>query len=211
MPNLVSLDLGFYGQRPNLDTLFMSLSMDRLPHLRWLYINYVNLKKGERFDFSEGDDYRDPLGVTQLSDMPDWKLPWNEDISEHVLEAIKMEEKARRFNLAVESNLSQLVQVFHLQIVECYNRAVGELYFNGRTDPLEFALALAAKHGLVIDVIDIDWRKESLSRKELDWFHVTLGPVAGFAGGDRFNVYGIMRREPPESSEEEEDDSDDSD
>ncbi|GAA5897709.1 uncharacterized protein JCM6883_006792 [Sporobolomyces salmoneus] len=146
--------------------------------------------------------------VTALSDMTDWRLPWDLYPSDYVLEAVEMEKKARGYGLTVESNLSELVQVFRLQVVECYNRAVGELYFNGEKDPLDYALALAAKHDLDIDRIEIDWRKESFSRKDLEWFQVKVDGIAGFESEDWAHVYGIKRRASSDSDEEEEEEDD---
>ncbi|GAA5902324.1 uncharacterized protein JCM6883_001369 [Sporobolomyces salmoneus] len=101
--------------------------------------------------------------------MTDWNCPGNRTISDLIREAKEMVEKAESIGLVVQSNLSELIRVFRLQIVECYNRAVGDLYFHELTEPLEYALCLAEKYGLDINLVKIKAGRE-FQVDDLEWF-----------------------------------------
>ncbi|GAA5908493.1 uncharacterized protein JCM6883_005565 [Sporobolomyces salmoneus] len=125
--------------------------------------------------------------------MEDWDHPWRYTISNVIRGVIEMEKTARAAGLIVESNLSQVVEVFYLQVVECYNRAVGDLYFNGLVNPLEYALSLAQKHGLDINRLEIDL-EEDFNCADLEWFHVRVDGVEGLIGREYCYVHGLKYR-----------------
>ncbi|GAA5908540.1 uncharacterized protein JCM6883_005579 [Sporobolomyces salmoneus] len=219
LTNLVSLGLAYYEQTPNLDILFNGLH--RLPHLQTLELAYLNIDQGDEFDMLDAEDeFEDRLDylrtrplsllgeVTNLSQMGDFWLPWSRTISDVLPQVVKLEGKARKTDLIVKSNLSELIRVFKLAIVECYNRAVGTLYFHDRRDPLLYALSLAGKHGLDINRLEINL-DDDFDRKDLKWFHVRVDGVGVFERQDHCLVLGLKLRTPSEySCFEEEEESD---
>ncbi|GAA5904692.1 uncharacterized protein JCM6883_003872 [Sporobolomyces salmoneus] len=200
LSNLESLSLIYHENIPKLEKLFDNL--DRLPRLRELTIEYLGFKQGPIFDFGEVDEdadnpdarYNDPRShldnILIMADMDKWELPWSRNSSEAMTQAIKMEKKAEAVGLVVDSNLAKLVQHFELRVVECFNRAVGDLYFNGRVKPLEYALSLAKEHGLDIDRLGIDLEDDPASH-DLEWFEFRAGRAQGFSGTEPCRVYGL--------------------
>ncbi|GAA5899713.1 uncharacterized protein JCM6883_005966 [Sporobolomyces salmoneus] len=223
LPNLVVLSLAWNAQTPNLDELFGGLRS--LPHLHTLTLAYLGIEKGFEFnfdfaqvEFDHPDSYDwDPLvfleGAEDLFETFDWKLPWNDRISDVLPQVIEMEEKARAVGLVVESNLSELVLVFRLAVVEFYNRAVGDLYFNGFKRPLEYILPLAEKHGLDLDRLEIDL-DDDFETEELEWFEdgAYVEGSGEYEGEDWRLVYGLRYKSSLENrSKEEQEEEEESD
>ncbi|GAA5908543.1 uncharacterized protein JCM6883_005580 [Sporobolomyces salmoneus] len=203
LSNLVSLSLVYSQQHPNLDEVFSHLD-NRLPHLRTLTLKYLRIRRGRKFNFDEAQEEdcdmdksrrRPNLALLKddldLNQMQDWSLPWIKKTSDVLPQVIEMEEKAKSLGLVVTSNLARLIRVFRLQIVECYNRAVGDLYFNGDFEPLNYALPLAEKHGLKIDQVKFDAEWCNLRYEKLEWFRRRPDKFEGFEGEKDLYVYGL--------------------
>ncbi|GAA5897058.1 uncharacterized protein JCM6883_006564 [Sporobolomyces salmoneus] len=223
VPKLVTLGLGYYEQDLDLDELLSGLG--RLPHLWKLTRAYLGIDGSHKyFDFDEAEEewthetwmYKinhDTLSLLQnvddLSDMTDFDLPWRETLSDTLQEVIDLEDKVRAAGLTVEINLSELVQGLGFQIVECYNRAVGDLYYNGRLQPLKYALSIAEKHGFDINRLEISL-EEDIDCDKLKWFKDRVGGTGLVAG---CYVYGLRFKTDLEcyGTEEEEEESDESD
>ncbi|GAA5902396.1 uncharacterized protein JCM6883_001393 [Sporobolomyces salmoneus] len=231
LPNLVSLSLGWWDQDPpTLDTLLAGL--ERLPHLRELKFTYLGIVEGFQFDFEDAetvfrggylqtsDDEPQPFDllnrIDNLEKMQDWSIPWSWTISTFIDQLSDMVDKAEAAGLIVESNLEDLIWHLELQIVECYNRAVGELYSNNRRKPLRYALSLLEKHGLdAANRLEIDLDNESFDYGDLKWFQVKVDELDGLCktGYDGCYVYGLRMKTQSEytDSDEEEEDTDSED
>ncbi|GAA5916774.1 uncharacterized protein JCM6883_000512 [Sporobolomyces salmoneus] len=211
LPSLASLSLEYFDQDPNLDLLFANLHS--IPHLSTLFLTYRNIRKGRSFDLGKAeDDWNHPderdrdFGELSLSEdltesfcLWDWKVTWGSNISEFIDEAVEMEEKAKAAGLVVQSNLSKLLRVFRLQVVEYYNRAVGALCFLNRREPLYCALSLARNHSLDIDRLEIDPEEyfdvDDWSEIEaVEWFEVRVDGIGGSPSEDRCYVYGLRSK-----------------
>ncbi|GAA5902395.1 uncharacterized protein JCM6883_001392 [Sporobolomyces salmoneus] len=217
LSNLSTLGIAYHRAPPNLDELCGGLA--RLPLLRTLTLEYLGIRAGQFFDFvraeaeeefKAGSYYAVHFsllnGATELCHMGDWRLPWHQTTVDILPQVMELEEKARAAGLAVRSNLSELLRVFRLQIVELYNRAVGDLYFYGLLDPLGSALSLAQRHGLDVDRLRIDLAEE-FDIADLEWFEdETEIPGSGQGkGDDRVRIYGLrMKTESGQEEEEEE-------
>ncbi|GAA5908536.1 uncharacterized protein JCM6883_005577 [Sporobolomyces salmoneus] len=129
-------------------------------------------------------------GATALSDMEDWRQGCGRTISEIMEELTGMEERIRAAGLVAKSNVSELVEKFQFQVLEFFNRAVGDLYFNGRKDSLRYAQSLAEKHGLDINRLELNL-EDDFDREDLAWFEVELDEVGGMGPG---LVYGLRVR-----------------
>ncbi|GAA5908575.1 uncharacterized protein JCM6883_005591 [Sporobolomyces salmoneus] len=218
LSNLVSLSLAYTDQTPNLDHLLSRL--DSLRHLCRLDLTYLNIASGENFsieqaqrEFDWGDDSGNHLSlirnVDDLADMYDWSLPWSLTISDTLPQVIEMEKKAREAHLIVESNLEELIENFECKIVECYNRGVGDLYFYGRKYLLRYALSLAEKHGLDIDISEINL-DENFKREDLKWFKDSLKGVGRMV--DKWHtLYGLELKMPPKGEDWESENEEESD
>ncbi|GAA5908566.1 uncharacterized protein JCM6883_005588 [Sporobolomyces salmoneus] len=214
LPNLTSLSLAYFEQTPDVQELLEK--SDRLPRLRILDLEYRFSDTGRIFDFEDaeeeydrGDDYKGRRqlylleGVTVPAQMEDWQDPWYETILERLPQAIETEKKARAAGLVIRSNLSSLIQIFESRILECYNRAVGDYYFNGRKLPLRYVLPLAKRHGLDIDRLEID-PERNYENQDLEWFQVEVDKVGSLKW---CYVYGLRVKgstERSDSVEEEE-------
>ncbi|GAA5908439.1 uncharacterized protein JCM6883_005547 [Sporobolomyces salmoneus] len=206
LPNLTSLSLTYYEQDPNLEKLLDGLAL--IPHLRSLTFRYNYMTEYEGFDFPAAEEESNRPGkpplhgslsllknVTHLAQMDDLCLPWKGRISDVLPRVVKAEKRAREAGLVVKSNLVEITENFHLAIVECYNRAVGDFYFNNRVAPLEYALSLAQKHGLVdINRIEFDLAGE-FDRKNLEWFEDKVGGIEGIENMDWCRVYGLRLKD----------------
>ncbi|GAA5897061.1 uncharacterized protein JCM6883_006565 [Sporobolomyces salmoneus] len=188
LSNLTSLSLAYYDQTPNLDLLFSNLD-SHLPCLRTLTLMYLNITHGREFDITEAQeearDRDNPYmhgnlsllkNITNLSQMWGfWSLLWPSAISDVLPQLISMEKKARQLGLVVKSNLDELVSVFKSQVLEAYNRAVGELCFRGSKRPMEYALSLIEAHKLeeIERLFEIDLEK-SIDEYAFKWEKVKL-------------------------------------
>ncbi|GAA5908538.1 uncharacterized protein JCM6883_005578 [Sporobolomyces salmoneus] len=205
LSSLVTLSLVYTERAPNLDHLLSRL--DSLRHLRRIDLAYLDVGKGHELDmthaeraFEYGESYHDSnyltiLGeISNLCEMDGWSLPWSESISDVLPQVIEMEEKARSLGLIVDSNLPELIQVFQLAILECYNRAVAQLYFYGRKDSLRYALSLAEKHGLDINRLEINLDEDDFDREDLEWFYVRVDGDAGIEVEEYCMAMGLRLR-----------------
>ncbi|GAA5902262.1 uncharacterized protein JCM6883_001349 [Sporobolomyces salmoneus] len=198
--NLVHLSLAYYDSDPNLDQLFSGLQS--LSRLRTLELTYLRIWRGPAVDFRaveeelinpRGGDLN-PLYLLRDGDfreLDNWHLPWEDTISDTIQEVIELEEKARATGLVVKSNLSELVMVLRLKVIEFYNREVGNTYFYGEKDLLPDALALAEKHGLDVNRLEIDI-DEDFDTEDLVWFSEEV-QVGGTGKGrtESCYIYGL--------------------
>ncbi|GAA5908522.1 uncharacterized protein JCM6883_005573 [Sporobolomyces salmoneus] len=201
LPNLVSVSLSCDERHPNLDS--------------GTEFDFVRAEE----DFENLDDelqYDNSLSLlenkTDIAYMRHWRHPWEYTILDVLPQVVEMEKKAKAAGLFVESNLPQLIRVFHFQIVELYNRGVGNLYFYGNKDPLRYALSLTQRVGIDIDRLQINL-EDDFDNNALKWFQVRVNGVAGCASDDWCRVYGLRLETQSEfrSLDQEEGEDDDSD
>ncbi|GAA5908605.1 uncharacterized protein JCM6883_005600 [Sporobolomyces salmoneus] len=100
-----------------------------------------------------------------------------------------VEERIRAAGLVAESNVSELVEEFQFQVLEFFNRALGDLYFNGRKDPLRYALSLFKEHGFDINRLEINL-DDDFDREDLEWFVVEFENFARLGSRYRYG-YGL--------------------
>ncbi|GAA5908572.1 uncharacterized protein JCM6883_005590 [Sporobolomyces salmoneus] len=206
LPHLTSLSLTYYEQDPNLEILLDGLAL--IPHLRSLTFRYDYLPEYEHFNFAAAEKESNGPGksprygsrsllknITRLAQIDGLCLPWKGHISDILPRVVKAEKRAREAGLVVESNLVEITENFHRGIVECYNRVVADLYFNGRMRPLRYALSLAQKHALDINRIEFDLAR-NFNRKDLEWFEDKVVGLREFYGSmDWCRIYGLRLKE----------------
>ncbi|GAA5957962.1 hypothetical protein JCM3765_006216 [Sporobolomyces pararoseus] len=180
--NLVSLAIVVDRLDRDLVQLFQGTL--RLPHLRHVDFIYVPIVTGYSFDLSEpkklvNGDFTG-RGMQQLeqthsfNQMGDWKLPFGSRVSEGLQFVEGLEATAREAGVIVKSNLDQFKASFQFQLVEFYNRGVGEAYFLKDTALLQEALELAQKHDFNLPSLEIDFEEEEIDPDIHECFEVLV-------------------------------------
>ncbi|GAA5997157.1 hypothetical protein JCM5350_005588 [Sporobolomyces pararoseus] len=191
---LVSLSLVLDTLEPDFLQLFEG--PERLPLLEHLTLQYSPVNRGSKFDIglakaATSQHTIDGVGrgsVTlqdcdEFSQMRDWRLPFGRDIANGILLAEQVEAVAREMGINVRTNLVEVKEVFHRQIVEFFSRGIGRIVLYGGTTVVKNALELAEIHRLELPRLQIDLDAK-IERENLEVFEVDMSSILGTEVGD---------------------------
>jgi hypothetical protein len=117
-------------------------------------------------------------GVDDIAEMTGWHLPFGYDSSETLLQVVEMEKKIEEVGIVVNSNLEVVRRVFHRQLVEYFNLAIGGVYFHHFTEELDKVLHLAQLYNFPLPPLEIDLQNTDLLKMDkLEWFRFDMTGV----------------------------------
>ncbi|GAA5916268.1 uncharacterized protein JCM6883_006290 [Sporobolomyces salmoneus] len=189
LKNLVSLSFGF--TTIDRDLIKLLEGPQRLPHLRFLTLEYGPLERGPIFNM-EVAEWEHDTGVQRLDrhgvallaefaarEVRGWTLPFNllSNWYDGIDWAEEVEEAAREADIVVKSNLGLVRFTARRMLVEHYNRSVGLLYFH-QAISFEQVLARLRHHDMRLPPlrIDVDSLKD---RNDVEWFHEDVRDIVG--------------------------------
>ncbi|GAA5989320.1 hypothetical protein JCM5350_003443 [Sporobolomyces pararoseus] len=200
LTNLVSLSLHLQGSGAEL--LELVEGPQRLPHLRSLALRYSLGRTGNKVDIKQAeeeetheDGYYEEGGnglaclkylynfdeMEAADDMgePLWEVALNGRASVGLLSAERLGKVAREVGVIFKSNLQDVRQGFHRQLVEYFSRGIAYFYLYGSKSFIEDALGLAKTHEMKLPSVEVDVDRK-YKKDQLEWYKVDMTETVGY-------------------------------
>ena len=107
-----------------------------------------------------------------------WKLPLGFEATTGLLQIEELDQIAREAGVIIKSNVKEVRQAFHRQLVEYFSRGIAYFYLYGSKSFIEDALNLAKTHEMELPSIKVDLDRK-YKKDQLEWYKVDMTRAVG--------------------------------